>query len=253
MTNDNYNKDKFIKEFVADLAMGMQHFYTSKSLRRIGKTKDTKEYYSEIISKFLTENKFIQNGELAGVKQKTREKSYYTKSHETPTINNSNPVRFEENFVKTLFIDDSHNSFNTKFGLPIDYQTPLCDKRGDKLGKVDLLTYKEDTGELFMVEVKRKLDKDKGATSDETLLRCCLEIQTYYQIIDKEKLIKDFYAVGKIHSENPKVRKAVLIFEGTNPYKEYADLGNRPYLKQLVNDLDIEIWDFENTWNCASY
>ncbi len=101
------------------------------------------------------------------------------------------------------------------------------------MGKIDLLTYNEDTNELFLIEVKFK-------NSSETALRCCLEIQTYYQTVDKEKLVNDYFKAGKIKTKNPILRKAIIAFKNSNPACEFEDT-TRVNLKKLVEEFNIKV------------
>lgn len=203
--------------------------YTMKALNYSGVTTDSKELFTEVIAENLIKHGFIED-QIPDIKTITRQKSYYTKSHENFSVaKDSN--RVEENFVKSLFF---YNPYKEQIGTPIDYQTPLKNISKDKAGKIDLITFKEDSNEILLVEVK---DDD----SRETALRACLEIQTYYQVVNKEKLVEDFHAAEKISSKNPAIKKAVMFFKGTTPANEIADLDNRPMLKKVIKTFDIEI------------
>lgn len=242
---------------------GIYGLYASKVLNYAGViSDDNKTPYTEIIIKHLKDLEIIKHNKITGIETKTREainprsgeKLYYTPSHEKllkDLEEHSKSNRLEEILIKKICRD---GLYFDKIGKAIDFQIPLkstlTNSEEIKMGKIDLLTYKEDTNELFIVEAKKqfngKMQDGKKSTSEETLLRCCMEIQTYFQLVDKEKLIKDFVKAGKLEKTELKVRKAVLIFKGTNPSKEYADLKNRPNLKQLIEDFEIEVWDLDN-------
>lgn len=212
--------------------------YTMKMLNYTGITIDSKELYSEVIANNLIKHGFIAK-EIPDIKMITREKSYYTKNHEKFSVaKDSN--RVEENFVKSLFF---YNPFKNEIGTPIDYQIPLKNISKDKAGKIDLITYNEKSNELFLVEVKND-------DSKETALRACLEIQTYYQVVNKEKLVKDFIEAGKIKDANPTIKKAVLFFKGTNPANECENSEKYPNLQKTIKNFKIEVFVIDGSKVC---
>ena len=190
-----------------------------------GVTSDTKNPYTEVISEFLLEHGIVSKDKISKIQSICRNESYRSESHKkllNPCNNES--YRKEENFVKSLFL---YNPFEKILGKALDYQIPLKDHQTDNAGKIDLITHKEN--KLFLVEVK-KLE------SKETLLRAITEIQTYYQICDTEKLLKDF---GK---EGCEIEKAILIFEGSRPANEYDEIEKRTYLKKVIDLLGVKIF-----------
>ena len=89
-----------------------------------------------------------------------------------------------------------------KFGTIVESEIELGNFSNDKAGVVDLITYKKDTDELYLIEFEPNY-------SENTLLSAALKIQTHYQTIDKEKLVNDFYSKedSPIPSKNPKIKK----------------------------------------------
>lgn len=84
----------------------------------------------------------------------------------------------------------------------------------------------------------------KKDSSTETLLRCILEIYTYWCQLDHEKFIKDFAETGKLETnQGLTIIPAILIFKGSLPYNEYEELnkgnkGNRSKLAKLIGALE---------------
>jgi len=237
----NYTKEKIIEMTGTDIVehgnwvkdiqlkddfLGADTFWLSPSATRLGKTTDTSEHYSEVVGKFLLENGFIEQDNFTGIRQITRKKSYATDKAFTPE--NSDLVRLFKKF-----------EMPNKFGRVIELSIPLENYADDKAGVIDLLSYKEDTNELFIVQVKPHC-------SNETLLGAALEIQTYYQTMDKEKLIADFYSTGKIKSKNLKIKKVLVLLSESNAYNEAQEC--RPVITEIINKLNIEIesvlWDW---------
>ena len=235
-----YTKEKIIEMTGTDIAehgnwvkdldfkddfVGADTFWLSKSVTRIGKTSDTNEDYTEVVSEFLVENGFIEHDNFTGIRKITRKESYST--NKKYSTDNSDLVKIFEKF-----------SLVKDFGLIIEESIPLGNYDEDKAGVIDVLSYKKDSDELYIVQVKPHC-------SDETLLGAVLEIQTYYQTIDKEKLIKDLYSARKIQSNNPQIKKVIVLLSGSNSYNEYNE--NRPNISQIIKDLQIEIVSIK--WN----
>ena len=247
---DLYSEKTLLSDLEKITNKNIRGLYTDKIVNRKGKTSDTKEYFTEIIIENLYNKKLIVNGKIKVIEVTPREIGYYTKSHER-LVGNRNPKsnRHEEIYVKKVF---ESNDFEDKFGVPIEYQVPLKENRKDCIGKIDLITYKEKDNELYLIEVK-------ADNSTETALRAILEIQTYYQVVDKDNLIKDL-KITKVNKkfgdkgielkENPKILKGIIIFEKnpktgkeTTPAKEFKqiDKKQRPKLLKLKDDLSIEV------------
>lgn len=226
----SYSKEEILEELKGLLENDIKCLYSNNLINIYGSTKDSNSPYSEEISNYLLNN-HIKNANISGIETVTREKSYFTQSHNKLFENiTEGSNRYEENYVKSLFF---YNPLKSEIGTAIDYQIPLKSCQADKLGKIDLLTYKEDTNELFLIEVKFK-------KSCETALRCCLEIQTYYQTVDKEKLVNDYFEAGKIKTQNPTIRKAIIVFKNSNPACEFED-STRVNLKKLVEEFNIKV------------
>lgn len=229
----NYTKEETLRELNSIDEMDLSSLYQNKLINRSGITKDTKEPYTEVIISGMYDNGYIEhNAILAGIEEIRRKNSYYTPSHDEllhKRTEGSN--RAEENYVKDLFMN---NPFEAELGKPIDFQVPLKNKQIDTAGKIDLITYDEKTSTMYLVEVKAPI-------SDETALRCCLEIQTYFQQIeDLEKFVDDFYVAKKVPNKDFKVELAVIVFEDSTPAKEFKDTS-RVNLQKLVKDFNIKV------------
>lgn len=229
----NYTKEKIIELLATDIAeygnwidesepkdfMGADTFWNSESAKRIGKTTDTKEYFSEVVSEFLIKNGFIEKNNFTGVHQIPK-KGLYSPDKDFPFI--------------ALGLEGLYSDFSleSKYGIIIESIIPLGNYVKDRAGVVDLITYKKDTNELFIIKVK-------PVCSSETLLSAVLEIQTYYQTMDKEKLVEQLYSEGKINSNKVKIKKALILLSESNPYNEYKK--NYPNVTKIINDLCVEI------------
>ena len=117
-------------------------------------------------------------------------------------------------------------------GKIIDYQIPLKNKLYNNAGKIDLLFFDENTSDLNLTELKYEGNLD-------TLLRTILEIYTYYKIIDKDKLIKEFEKYKKIKVKQ--IKSNILLWENSLAYNELLEINEnkRKNLKQLIEKLKI--------------
>lgn len=208
-----YTKQDIIDKVEASKE-NMQLFYKSEFINYRGKTSDTDEYYTEIICEWLLKNLELLN-EIPTI---TREKGYFTKTHDG-RIKNLKSNRDEEIIAIKMFNQSEINGL----GKIIDYQTPLKNTSLDKgVGKIDLLSYNGNT--LRILELKKP-------DSDETMLRCVIEGYTYLRTVDTEKLLQDFNL-----PQETKIEANPFVFVGSVAYEEMFE--DRPNLKSLIQILN---------------
>ena len=217
-----YSKEEIIKKLeVAKSEMGQ--FYSEDFLNYISETSDKEGDYTEIIAGWLLDNIELFNE----IKPITREKSYKVKTHDG-IIKNEESNREEEKIAMQLFdLSQNKGKVFDIIGKIIDYQTPLKNVRGDKVGKIDLLAYNENEKTLRILELKRP-------DSKETMLRCVLEAYTYLKVVDKAKLLKDFGL-----PEDTVIKACPFVFYGKEQYREMQQ--DREHLKELIEKLGIEV------------
>ena len=211
----DYKKDEIINRL--NSVNKLEDLYIEKMINYKGNTKDTKEKYTEVIAKEILDNPDKFNFKNVNIIK--RDKGYNIDTHDG--IYNEESPRREEIIAMKLF-----NTTNVELGKFIDYQVPLKDKKDTKAGKVDLISYNENENTLYLIELKND-------SSEETLLRCVLEIMTYINQIDKEKLLKDYNM-----ESNVKVKPAILIFKDTRPYKDISD----EYVTKLIEKFEIALY-----------
>lgn len=216
-----YSKNEIL-EMIENAKFDIRSFYKQDFVNYAGKTKDSKEYYTEIIAEWLLSHVDLFNK----IKLINREGSYRIESHDGKIINQESN-RAEEKIAMKLF-DYSQNKGEIfdKIGKIIDYQIPLKNIQTDDAGKIDLLAYNEDTDTLRILELKK-------SDSKETMLKCLLEVYTYLKIVNKDKLLKDFGL-----PKNTIVKASPLVFFEGMQYKEMQE--DRKNLKKLMEKMEIE-------------
>lgn len=120
-------------------------------------------------------------------------------------------------------------------GKVLDYQVPLKNPGAGEsnagLGKIDLLSFNKEKEELTILELKRP-------NTYETLLKCILEIYTYYCMVEKRvPVLVNEFDVQRVRKFN----KAVLIFDGevSQPYKDLMNKEDNKYALQLMKKLGV--------------
>ena len=211
-----------ILEMIENAKFDIRSFYKQDFVNYAGKTKDSKEYYTEIIAEWLLSHVDLFNK----IKLINREGSYRIESHDGKIINQESN-RAEEKIAMKLF-DYSQNKGEIfdKIGKIIDYQISLKNIQTDDAGKIDLLAYNEDTDTLRILELKK-------SDSKETMLKCLLEVYTYLKIVNKVKLLKDFGL-----PKDTIVKASPLVFFEGMQYKEMQE--DRKNLKKLMEKMEIE-------------
>lgn len=202
-----------------ELVSNMSLFYKRGCINYRGKTSDTKEYYTEVISEWLLEHLDLLNQ----IKLITRRSSYWVDGHDgIPDNPDSNR---EEELIAMAMKRQGELSL---VGQVLDYQTPLKSVQKDKAGKIDLLTYDGET--LRILELKEP-------DSKETMLRCVLEGYTYLKTVDKDKLISDFSRdSGVVIPAGTPLEAGPFVFRGGFQWKEMQQ--DRPHLKRLMEVLN---------------
>jgi len=203
-----------------------KNLYNSRCINWKGKTLDSKEYYTEVISReLLKEEKLVL---LEKIEQINRV-NYNVNTHDGQ--HNGDTNRAEENFAMKL-----KGKKLEKLGFVIEYQVPLKEKSSDDAGKIDLITSANES--IYIVELKYIGNK-------ETLLRAILEIWTYYKQLNKVNFLNSFKLLKQNKTED--IRKAVLLSAGCNAYNEAKELSKRPELKQLAKALYVDIFLLEES------
>lgn len=212
----------------------IDQLYKAKIINYSGKTGDTNEFFTEIIAEELL--RLDIKNRMKEINEVVREKGYRVASHNgvvTTQHKEEASNRKEERYAIQLFNWSQRGKVFDHIGKVIDYQVPLKNSNTDKgLGKIDLISLVEDS--FYVIELKIKENK-------ETLLRCVLEIATYYQVLSKAKFLDSY---SKEMDTDKMIKKAVLIVSDSSQHKEMLQLldGERKHLEKLMSALEVQVF-----------
>lgn len=187
--------------------------YQKQVVNRKGTTPDG-VYYNEILAKEILAQETSNNASFLKLQ------IYPKKVVKTGFIYKRGKEEPEKGSEKALC---HHWLINKEFdnqkvakvlGKPIEYELNVVKKT--KVN-VDLVSFNKTTGIIYLIEVKGKVAKSsKTYKTSETLLRCVLEIETYYRSLGKDFLNnfkKETIKKGIDISGAKKVKKAILVPE----------------------------------------
>ena len=220
---NGYKKDEIINKL--ENLKDISTLYKEDFINYRGDTTDTKEKYTEVVSEWLLNNIDL----LYKIKKITRQSSYKVDTHDGKYTPRPNPS--EEIIAMYIFNQGSLNIL----GKILDYQTPLKNEQKNKAGKIDIVSYNRDIKTVYLLELKKEDSKeDEKKDKKETMLRCVLEIFTYFKTLDKDKFLEDFNL-----PKDTKIKASPLVFFNSSQHKEMIE-GDNKFLKQLMDKLDIE-------------
>lgn len=199
--------------------------YNSGCCNWRGKPNDSDRYYTDIIAEKILSQYDSWVDFLERSKIKRENTANVSRSNSKPSNEQSN--RIEEQIAKKMYGQTWYGIGEVK-----GFQVPLKDKldaQNKGRGKIDLLSVTED-GDIAIIELKRP-------GSRETLLRCALEIETYYRISDHSQLGKDFGI-----SSNT-IKKVILIEKGSSPNNDLKT--DQRWVLELINKAGISVLVYE--------
>ena len=180
-----------------------------------------KSYLSDCVD-YILANEISEDTKLKDIGMITRIESYNVPRNERDLNDETN--RAEEWLVINIFQQQNKlKSSKEYFGEILNYQVPLKNSQKDKCGKIDFISKRGN--ELLLVEIKAEESK-------ESILKALLEIQTYSQIVDIEKLKKDFVLENEIE-----IKKVVAIFKDTIAHEQLKE----DKVMELIKRFNIEV------------
>jgi len=226
-----YCEKEFVEMIINSQLNNSKEFYQQSFINYSGETSDTNRKFTEILAeKLYNEEIKINATRIDDAREKQTTAPLHNKENIKYTLYKPTDMkRNEENIAKRIF----ELGCSTKHGgdeyVVEDYQVPVNRVNHSKDGKIDLIltsVFGAIIGEL------------KDNKSHESLLRAILEVETYYNKVSHDKLKKCY---NKIF-----VGKAILLFEGTRPYKEFESNVHK-WTNKLLSRLDIAVLLVEST------
>ena len=172
-TNKRYHPTERILEWCEAASKDMKTFYRQQVVYQAS-SRNT-------ISEFLLKNPNLWND----IKTLTRQKSYKC---ERPGVESGDKL----NAAKEAWLAMSMYTCSDKTGHEYDaigkviaYQTPSENVPADNTGDVDLMAWSSKENILYLIELK-------ASDNEESFFHGVLQICTYYQLLNREKLLADF-------------------------------------------------------------
>lgn len=223
------------EEVVRAFRKGVKPSYERAEINYKGKTVDSGEYYTEIIAKL-----FLDGEELRLPEGDVRD-SFAFYSHDGRSEMNKS-ARNEEKFCLARFNRRAEESF--AFGKIVNYQVNILKRL--KIN-VDLVAYDENSATLTLIEVKGS-DVAGVNKSHETLLRCVLEIETYFRLLapHRETLFSTLAAADKatLAKDGKHLQKAVWVKSDSRAAEEWSKINERPALRALIDKFGTQIYTY---------
>ena len=150
----SYREDEIRRKIKSLLYSDIDHLYQNPILNYQGVTKDTRQFYTEVVASEILKNLKC----LDSISMICRNNPYRILSHQERTIPDSSSNREEERIAITL-LKKSNLGLNKKAGLGMvfDYQVPLKRTKEDKgVGKIDLVSISDDRNTVFLLALKKR-------------------------------------------------------------------------------------------------
>ncbi len=227
-----YPKNKILYD-VIQAAANAETMYQSPVVRHIGRTKDTKEFYSEVVAEWLLKNDFIFDCiETIDVDGNYNQEHIVTGSKKYASGKNR-----EDHYPKQMYAycnDGETKQKYSEIGRIIDFQVPLDPTQNiSKVGKIDL--FSKNGKKVYLLEYKVE------DNAQESLLRAVLEIYTYFRQLNHKKFKRQYKNLGIEESDN--IIPAVLIYENKKSAQfNQCDKTQYPSLWKLIKNLKIKVF-----------
>lgn len=231
MSGKTYTENEVRAKVEQYLAMGnIAELYQQDFVGYTGNVPDgSKRQYCEIIAEILLQDINHGKNKLNDISTVIRKQSYKMKTHHGNRLGAKKTSRVEEWIAKDMF-EKSYDVIGTVF----DYQVPLKGKQSDKnVGKIDLIS--NNGNNVYLLELKRE-------DNTESILRCVLEIYTYYKQLQHNKFLTDFYL-----SEKSEIIPAILVFRNSKQHCQF--MSESKNVKALMKKLGVKIFTIKPTYS----
>lgn len=233
----NFTEKELIDRVNLYLNIAPEKLYKSDIVEKNKRSKTRKngyiinnKSYCEIIAKEIIKNKnkwvILQDLKCTYNNKEKRKKSIY-KLRETKCSSLEKSLKYclsegsnnfsETKLIHVLCVQEYLGEFKT-----VDYQVPTSNGQKDN---IDIVL--EDANNVYIVEAKT-------FGSNESLLRCVLEIETYYKKINSN--------FEKQYSNGKPIKKAILLDKTSWAYEQKEEL----WAKELLKEFDITVLELSS-------
>jgi len=232
MSGKTYTKKEIEDKLCADITH-VKSLYKHPVVSYTGETSGVP--YCEIAAQFISDNANLDNINMIS------RHTGYNLGHQIGQINETEANKQDEEIVAKYMAGKKYDVF----GKIIDFQIPLKDPQekgksdpnkkitNSGVGKIDLISYDEDTEVVYLLELKKQ-DNDK-----DTLLRALLEVYTYWKQLD-HVIFRNTYKLPKTSPIIP----AIVIFKDSLQHK-HCDRKKYPETNKLIDKLGIPVFIVE--------
>ncbi len=229
-----YTNEKIIQK--VKNALPNVGFYGKDFVNYTSKTKDG-DFCTEVIAKYLLENK----SEIVPYSRLRKNFQMGERGCEEVADDTERGL-CRRWYCEKDFDEDLPKVAQEYLGTPFECELNISPYTGVD---VDLISYHEKKDVLYLIEVKG-VKKDGEYKSVETLLKCALQIQTYYEslIQKEEQLLKDLHIKKLEINPYTRIRKVILIPEDSTAAMQFEN-EEHPNVNQLIDDWDIEVFIFK--------
>lgn len=201
----------------------------------------TENLLIEIVAKYVYDNKI----DLSYKNKLKKGKDFDYNDHEGYATEKSN---YEEKMICRNWFNNGFYDEIKKYGEVIDYESNLIKYTKTN---IDLISYNKGTKSLYLIEVKGKGTKKDGKliiNSQESLLRCILEIETYYETLKNNGLLKGFientcsaikrdcFEKDRSSLNEDNIKLLILVPKESFAHKMFGDKEKYPYVHKLLKE-----------------
>lgn len=221
--------------------------------------KDTNNSLIEIVAKYVYDNK-IDFGYKSQKGKEIREgKEFRFINHKGYSTEKSS---YQEKIICRNWFNNGFYIENKKYGEVVDYESNIIKNTNTN---IDIVSYNKESQSLYLIEVKGNGKVENGKLkidSQESLLRCILEIETYYETLKNNGLLEVEGFIDNIKSgveridfekdrnslKEDNVKLLILVPKESFAHRMYLEKKEYPYVHKLLNEkyTNIKVDFFEN-------
>lgn len=165
--------------------------------------------------------------------------------HNNPRAASS--VSLEKNIARLMCRESIKGHLFGQIGKVLNFEVPLYEAKAEPYRCIDMVSYSEAEDKLYLLELKKP-------RSQESLLRCILEVYTYVKAIGDWESFRDNFSQrdGVGIGKETKIVIAPLVFETVAakahkksdksiPYEDYQMMESASFVDKLLADIRTDL------------